>query len=306
MVVVTGGTGFIGSYLVRKLINSGEDVKVIDINKPGPMLLDIGKNFGFIRADITDEKAMLEHVKGDVVFHLGAMVGRLAGEENRVETLRVNINGTLNVLEACRKNDVGRMIFSSTSEVLGEAIYTPMDEKHPKNPITTYGIAKEAAEDLCKQYNRWYGLNVVCPRFFNVYGPGEKPNVYRGVITRFIWGVLNNRRPVVDKGCKRTFQYVTDLVEALASLMEKGRAGEVYHLCSEVPVGIEELASMIIRLCGSGVKPKFREPGPMDVRIKIPSGEKARKEIGYSPKVGLEDGIKRTIEWQRSLLEEKD
>ena len=166
MIIVTGGTGFIGSYLVKRLASSEDEIKIIDLNEPGLLLEEVKNKFDFIKADITDRKAMLEHIKGDTVFHLGAMVGRLAGEEDRSETLRVNINGTLNVLEACRKNDVSKMIFSSTSEVLGEAVYTPMDEKHPKNPITTYGIAKEAAEDLCKQYFRWYGLDVVCPRFF--------------------------------------------------------------------------------------------------------------------------------------------
>ena len=121
-------------------------------------------------------------------------------------------------------------------------------------------------------------------------------------ITRFIWEVLNNRPPVVDKGCKRTFQYVADLAEALLLLAKKGRAGEVYHICGDKPIDIGDLAEMIIEMCDSNLKPKFREPGPMDVRIKIPSGERARRELGYMPKITLRDGLKKTIDWQKTLL----
>jgi len=305
MIVITGGTGFIGSYLVREVVKPNEKLKVIDINPPTELLDPVKNDFEFVKADILDEQEMINLLKDvEVVYHLAAMVGRLQGEENRHETFNVNVNGTLNVLETCRKNDIEKMIFASTSEVLGEAQYTPMDEKHPKNPITSYGIAKEAAEDLCKLYHRWYGLNVICPRFFNVYGPGETASVYRGVIIRFIWEVLNNRSPIVDTGCKRSFQYVTDLAQALLLLEKKGKAGEVYHLCGTEPITIEELADLIIELCGkSGViRPKFREPGPMDVRIKIPDGRKAEKELGYVSKIPLKEGIQRTINWAKTLL----
>ena len=305
MIVITGGTGFIGSYLVREVVNTGEKPTVIDINPPTKLLDSVKNDMNFVRADILDELEIVNLLKDtEIIYHLAAMVGRLQGKENRHETIRVNVNGTLNILEACRKNDIEKMIFASTSEVLGEAIYTPMDENHPKNPITSYGIAKEAAEDLCKLYHRWYGLNVICPRFFNVYGPGETANVYRGVIIRFIWEVLNNRPPIVDKGCQRSFQYITDLTRALLLLEKKGKAGEVYHLCGTESITIEDLADLIIDLCGKSkvISPKFREPGPMDVRIKIPDGQKAKNTLGYVPQISIKEGIKRTIDWARSLI----
>ena len=304
-VLVTGGTGFIGSWLVRELIQNGYEVTVLDCNPTGELLEPVKGRYEFVQGDVLDSDGIRNCLKDvDAVCHLGAMVGRLISKERPYDSVRVNVEGTMNVLEACRANDVERLIFASTSEVLGEAIYTPMDEEHPLNPVTPYGIAKLAAEKFCLLYHRWYGMETICPRFFNAYGVGERPSEYRGVVTQFVWKVLHDQPPIVDRGCKRTFAYVTDIARGCRLLLEKGRAGEVYHLSGKGATRIEDLADLVIRLCGKEgeVKPVFRDPTPMDVRVKVPSYEKARVELGYEPETSLEEGLMKTIEWQKSLL----
>jgi UDP-glucose 4-epimerase len=305
LILITGGCGFIGSHLTKHLLSKSYSVKVIDVNPPGELLSDVKGKFEFEKVDILDrEKLKIVTKNCNTIFHLCALFGRLKSVEKPYENIKVNLEGTLNVLEAARKNDVDKFIFMSSSLVYGEAVKVPMDENHPINPVTPYGIMKYAAERLCLFYHNMYGIKVLISRPFNVYGPGEYPSIYRGVISRFIWNVLNNKPLEVTKDSKRTFQFVTDFVEGLRLLMEKGKPGEVYNLCSEEVVTIEELAKKIIEMCNKTGKINiiYKNPSALDVKIKIPSGEKARKELGYQPKTSLYNGLKQTITWMKKLL----
>lgn len=302
-VLVTGGSGFIGSHLVEELIKNGYDVRIADVDSPDRNLRGYEGRYEFVKCDVRNPRQLDEAVKGtEKVFHLAAQVGRLISTERPYECLEIDLKGTMRLIDTCQKYGVERIVFTSTSEVLGEAVYTPMDERHPMKPLAPYGVVKLAAERYCLMHHHLYGTDIVVQRLFNVYGPREFPSKYRGVVSIFINKVLNDQSPVVHRGCLRSFGYVKDVVCGSRLLMERGRSGEVYNIGGPVnPVTVGELAEKVIRLCGEEgkLKPTFVDPTPLDVLKKVPSIDKARKELGYAPEVTLEEGLKRTIRWQK-------
>lgn len=302
---ITGGSGYIGSWLARRFIQEGEEVCLIDVSPPSPGF-DLNKA-EYVEADITDKDGILKAIKGcGVLYHLAAVVSKLRGVEDRYHCIKANIYGTLNVLEAARLSGVRRVIYMGTSEILGEPLFTPTDERHHRRPKTTYGITKCAGEDLCYEYFLTYGLNVVIPRLYMVYGIEDRRMIkYQNVIIKFIWNVLHDKPPVVFKECIRTFLYITDCIEALYLLKDKGGGGEIYDICDRPEYGLsmEELAQMIIRLCEKEMEPILQEPPPTDTKVKLPSGYKVRAELGWSPEVRLEEGLRRTVKWMKELYE---
>lgn len=298
MVGITGGSGYVGSWLAQKFLEKGEKVRIIDI-APLPKMLK--NKVEYMNIDINDKKNIIKGIEGcNVFYHLAAVVSKLRGFEDRYYCVETNISGTLNILEACKKEKVNRVIYMGTSEILGEPLSTPTDERHPRKPKTTYGITKCAAEDLCYEYFLTYGLNVLMPRLYMVYGIDDwRPIKYHNVIVKFVWNVLNNKTPVVYKDCIRSFLYITDCVDVLYLLKNKGTAGEVYDICDrpEYAVTMEELAYKIIKLCGKKIKPIIKDPPPTDTKVKLPSGYKAYAELGWCPQVSLNDGLEKVVEW---------
>ncbi|MEW5936996.1 MAG: NAD-dependent epimerase/dehydratase family protein [Candidatus Thermoplasmatota archaeon] len=301
---VTGGSGYIGTWLVKELLREGHQVRIIDIAPPNPT---IGSHVEFINADVTNREDITHALQDcDAVYHLAAVVSKLRGLEDREHCIRTNINGTLYVLEACRIHEVKRLIYMGTSEVLGEPLFTPTDERHRRAPKTTYGITKCTGEDLCYEYHLSYGLNVVMPRLYMVYGIEDVRLVkYHNVIMKFIWNVMNNKPPIAYKDCVRSFLYIKDCAEALSYLLEKGKAGEIYDICDrpEHAVTMEELAWMVIDLFGKDITPILMDPPPTDTKVKLPSGYKAYAELGWAPKVMLTEGLKRVVEWMKTGVE---
>jgi len=303
MIGITGGSGYIGSHLAREFIKRDEKVRIIDIAPPPRDLVD-----KYFYADINDESGIFRGIEGcDTVYHLAAVVSKLRGFEDRRYCIQTNILGTLNVLEACVKLDVERLIYMGTSEVLGEPLYNPTDENHPRRPKTTYGITKCASEDLCYEYHVTYGLSAVLPRLYMVYGTNDiRPIRYHNVIVKFIWNTLHDKPPIAYKGCIRSFLFITDCVEALTLLKDKGKAGEIYDICADPKEAIstEDLAKLVIRLCGKNFEPIIQEPPSTDTKVKLPSGKKARSELGWSPKISLNEGLKRVVEeWKKYAAE---
>jgi len=223
-----------------------------------------------------------------VVYHLAAVVSKLRGFEDRKKCIETNVLGTLNVLEACRKHDVERLIYVGTSEISGK---------------TTYGTSKCAGENLCLEYHLMYGLNVVMPRLYMIYGPYDtRPLKYQNVIVKFISKVLNGESPTAYRGCWRSFLYITDCVEALYHLKDKGNPGEIYDICNYAEQGISmrNLALKIAYLCNKNILPIDKEAPRNDTMVKLQDGGKARGALNWYPEVSLDDGLLRVIDWMNS------
>lgn len=306
LIGITGGSGYIGTWLAKRFLEHAYHVRIIDTNN-SPIILS---NYEYVEADINDEDAISEAIKGcDVLYHLAAVVSKVRGLEDRRYCIQTNIGGTLNVLEACRKHDVNRIIYMGTSEVLGEPLFTPTDERHPRRPKTTYGITKCAGEDLCYEYYLTYGLNVVMPRLYMVYGVMDiRPIKYHNVIVKMFWNVFHGKPPVAYRGCIRTFLYINDCIDALYALLRKGKAGEIYDICDSADnaVTMEQLASKIIGVCGGlDLLPNIRNPPSTDTQVKLSSGYKAFVELGWMPKVDLDTGLTLVHAWMKKVLDDK-
>lgn len=295
---ITGGSGYIGTWLTKKLLENGERIRIIDILPPSAKLTS---KVDYVKADINNEDSISRAIHGcDTVYHLAATVSKFRGVEDRRHCIQTNVIGTLNVLEACRRYDVCRLIYMGTSEILGEPCFTPTDERHSRRPKTTYGITKCAGEDLCYEFYNAYNLNVVMPRLYMVYGVKDiRPIKYTNVIIKFVLDALHDIRPVAFSGCLRTFLYITDCIDALFILRDRGFAGEIYNICGrkEEVVTMEELAQKIIWLSGKDFEPIIREPPSSDTKVKLPSGYKAYVELSWLPKISLDEGLKRVVDW---------
>lgn len=301
--MVTGGAGFIGSHLARKLLETGHSVRVLDNLSTGRMknIEGLKGRVETLRGDIRDLETVKKAVEGaDYVFHQAAMVSVPRSIKSPVETADVNIGGTLNILSCSRDSDVKRVIFASSSSVYGDSPALPKREDMELNPISPYALSKLAGEEWCGLFGRVYGLETVCLRYFNVYGPNQDlESEYAAVIPRFINSTLNNKPPVIygDGNQTRDFTYVKDVVEANILAM-KGRPG-IYNIGSGERVSINTLLKTISRIAGRSVKPRHEKPRPGDIEHSLADISLAGKGLGYRPKFGLEQGLGETIGWFR-------
>ena len=294
-ILVTGGSGFIGLHLVRHLLEQGHKVKVVDLRKP-----DIEhKNLEFVNKSIMDELA--EDIHGcDVVYHFAAMLGGDNSDNRPLETMRVNLEGSVNVFKSAIEVNVKRMIYASSSEVYGEPRELPIREDSVKGPVSAYGVSKLAAEIYAKAYNHEFGADIKIVRFFNVYGPGQSNNF---VIPIFINNALEDKplRVFGDGNQTRCFTYVEDIANGVLKVLEKGRTGEAYNIGNNKPTTIFELAQIIKELTGSkseiiksgfGKETRLKE---REIEYRIPDISKM-KALGWEPKTIVREGIKRILD----------
>jgi dTDP-glucose 4,6-dehydratase len=304
--LVTGGCGFIGSHLVEALINRNCEVVVLDDLSTGKIAnlksVERCKNFTFVRGDIRNFDLVKTVVKDvEVIFHEAAIPSVVRSVENPLLTHEVNVTGTLNVLRAGLDAGVKRFVYASSSSVYGDVKVLPKREDMPTFPISPYGVSKLAAEQYCRAFHRVYGLQTVCLRYFNVYGPRQTYGPYSGVITIFINRILRGESPVIYGDGKQTrdFTNVVDVVHAsfLAAKI-KGAVGEVFNIATGKPTTINILAKKILKLCGrNDVEPKYAPPRSGDVRFSYADISKAQKILGYKPSVELNEGLAKLIEW---------
>lgn len=307
-VLITGGGGFIGTHIAINLAKKGFKIRLFDLNFNNFDVLS--KKLGYsleaekVIGNVLDEDALVNAVKGcDYVVHAAAMLGVKNTELKRLECLNINILGTINVLEACVKGKVSRIIFTSSSEVYGEPIECPIKENDPKSPVSLYGVSKIAGEEYIKAYHVKYRLDFSIVRFFNVYGPGQ---VAEFVMPRFIKNVLNNEQPVVyGSGSQvRTFCFVEDAAEGVSKVItEKNGLNQIFNIGNdEGSISIKDLAEKIIKISGKDLKPKFVDMEDSDreasreIQRRIPLIYQARQMLNYQPKFSLEQGIKKVIE----------
>lgn len=307
--VVTGGAGFIGSHLARRLVENGSRVRVIDNLVSGNLenLKGIEDSIVFLCGDIRDLRFLRTvFIGAEVVFHQAALTSVPESIENPLLVNEVNITGTVNVLTAAKECGVKRVVIASSSAVYGNSQILPKSEDLTPEPVSPYAITKLAGEMYSKFFSQFSGVETVCLRYFNVYGPRQNPNSeYAAVIPRFISRMLHGKRPIVygDGEQSRDFVYIDDVVEAnLLAASADGVAGECFNIASGVSFSLNELVELINRLLGTRLRPKYESPRVGDVKHSCASIEKARKLLGYAPTTSLEQGLRATIEWYKVQL----
>jgi UDP-glucose 4-epimerase len=308
--VLTGGAGFIGTTLTRRLIDENEIVVLDNLHRDALAGTDLSghPNLVFVQGDVLDADAVRDTIRGAThVVHLAAIAGVDTVLESPVRTMRVNLIGTYNVLEAAHAtiDTVERLVDFSTSEVFGRHAYK-VEEIHETAQGSvgearwTYAVSKLAGEHLAHAYYHEFGLPTCSLRPFNVYGPGQ---IGGGAIRAFIETVLAGEDLIIhgDGSQIRAWCYVDDLVDALLLVLERPEAvGEVFNVGNQRSVvTIFDLASRIRRLMGADVEIKFRPLHYTDVEMRIPNVDKARALLGWEPKVDLDEGLARTIAWYR-------
>ncbi|MGC9310183.1 MAG: NAD-dependent epimerase/dehydratase family protein [Candidatus Aenigmatarchaeota archaeon] len=304
--LVTGGAGFIGSHLAEKLADLGHEVSILDnlsiTDRNLPPLRE--KGIGLIIADITDLDRMLTEIKGfDTVFHLAAMNRAIKSINDPIKANRVNIDGTLNVLEACRKNGAGKVIFTSSSSVYGDSKIFPRREENGLIPSHPYAVGKLAAEQYMKVYHSLYGLKTVILRYFSVYGPRQLGTIeHAGVIPKFIHRVYNGEEIEVygDGNATRSFTYVEDVVNAtIKASKTEAAVGETINISSEREISVNGLISLIEGALGK--KANVRHVGAVkgEVRANMADSSKAKRLLGFSEKTPIEEGVKKTVSWYK-------
>lgn len=313
-VLITGGAGFIGSYLCEDYVREGHTVLCLDNFLSGNLVnvrhLLGHRNFKLVKGDIRDFD-LLERISRDVdvIFHLAAQIHVDRSYVEPKLTYEINVMGTQNVLEVARIFDVKKVVHTSTSEVYGSAQYVPIDEKHPLDAPHPYGASKIAADRMCSAYIQTYGMNISIPRFFNIFGPRQRDIGYGGVISIFTRRVLNGKPPVIyGSGLQtRDYTYIEDAVKAFDLILNHKPALEPVNFGTGREVSILDLANMIIDLCGKkgSVKPVHVEARIGEVNQLIANASKAKKLLKWTPKYDLKEGLKAFIQWYKEFGQEE-
>ena len=307
-VLVTGGAGFIGSNLADELIRRGAKVRIADNFLTGfqENLDEIEGDFDFIEADVADPEAARKIVDGiEVVFHEAALPSVPRSVANPLETHDACVNGTFNLLLAAKDAGVRRFIYAASSSAYGDQPTLPKVESMKPEPLSPYAAAKLVGEHYCRVFTQVYGLDTYALRYFNVFGPRQNPSSqYSGVISRFIDAFMKGGQPTIygDGEQSRDFTYIANVVDANIKAMEaKDGSGEVMNVANGEKVSLLELVEVMKRVTGrQGVEIDFQPERKGDVKHSQADNRRAVEWLRYEKVVGLEDGIRRTIEWWKN------
>ena len=296
--LVTGGAGFVGSALARRLLERGYDLRVYDDLSAGSIDHLAGVEHELIEGDVRDLDRLTAAARGcDAVFHLAAGAGVIDSIENPLNNFDVNARGTLVALWAARQAGVPRFVFSSSNAPLGANAY-PASEDKPLAPLSPYGAGKATGEAYCSAFHGAYGMDAVAVRFSNAYGPrsAAKSNVIPLFIRRIRAG-----QPLTiygDGSQTRDFVYVEDLARGLLLAAEtQGVGGQVFQLASGVETSLNQLVSLLGEVSGSEPAVRYEPPRPGEIQRNYSLIEKARERLGHAPQVTLRDGLQRTWNW---------
>lgn len=305
-ILVTGCAGFIGSHLCEKLLNQGLSVTGLDIIDPyysiewkenNLKVLKRYSNFNFVKGSILDSD-LLNNIIKDVenVYHLAALPGVRNSIKNPIKYCEVDVLGTIKLLDVSRLSDVKKFVFASSSSVYGEVPENelPASEDRKPCPISPYGLAKLQGEEWCKMFDRTYGLKTVSLRYFTVFGPRQRPDE---AFSKFISKIMRDEEIEVygDGNQTRDFTFVTDVVEGTILACDKGN--DVYNIGSGNKISVNEMVDLIEKSMNKKVKIKNIEKQQGDVTHTWSSLDRAKRELKYLPKISIEDGIKRHVEW---------
>lgn len=300
-VLVTGGAGFIGSHVVDTYVDQGFDVVVLDDLSTG-RLTNLNPNAKFYKMDIRnpDVKNVFEDERFDVVNHHAAQMDVRRSIAEPHFDADVNILGSLNLIECAVKYKVKRFIYISTGgAVYGEPEYLPCDEAHPINPICQYGVSKHTVEHYLFLYKINYGLNYTVLRYPNVYGPRQDPRGEAGVVAIFLGRMLSNQQVTIngDGEQRRDYVYVSDCAWANLLAMNNENGGGIYNLGSNRGTSVNEIFAALQAVTGNNQKPIFGPPKLGETRHIYLDPTKAQRELGWSPKTDLLDGLRQTAEY---------
>jgi UDP-glucose 4-epimerase len=299
-VLVTGGAGFIGSNIVRALLDRGDAVRVLDNFSTGSPsnFAALERDIEMIEGDLRNYERVHAGVSGvDIVFHQAALPSVPRSLKDPIATNAVNIDGTLNVLLAARDAGVRRVVFASSSSVYGNSTVLPRAESASPEPISPYAVSKLAAEHYCVSFSQVYGVETVSLRYFNVFGPNQDPtSEYAAVIPRFFSAIGSGCPvPIYGDGRQlRDFTYVENVVEAnLLAAEAEGISGAVLNVATGQATTIDDLADLVAQVLNRKAVKEYLPPRPGDVRDSWASIEQARRLIDYKPRIGLEEGLRR-------------
>lgn len=303
--LVTGGAGFIGSNLVRHLLQRGDRVRVLDNFATGRRenLQEISGAIELVEGDLRSDADVAKAVAGvRYVLHLGALGSVSRSVQDPLTTHEVNITGTLRLLLAARAAGVERLVFSSSSSVYGNTPVLPKQEDMTPTPLSPYALSKLAGEHYCRLFNSLYGVRTYILRYFNVFGPRQSPkSQYAAVIPLFIDALRAGQPPVIhgDGGQTRDFTYVDDVIAAnlACCTAPESAAGGVYNVAWGNRISVLDLARRISQLLGVSIAPVHQPPRAGDVRDSQADATRARTLLGWEPKVPFDEGMRRTVDW---------
>lgn len=301
--LVTGGAGFIGSNLVDALLARGDEVRVLDDISTG-YRENVPDAAELVEGDIRDPAAVDRAVQGcEVIFHEAAHRAVFRSVEHPLATDEANTRGTLHVLDSARNAGVRRVVIASSSSVYGGAEITPTPESAPLRPRSPYAVSKLAAEQYTRVFAGLYDIETVALRYFNVFGPRQRPDSqYAAVIPLFIDALRNGRPPTVhgDGKQSRDFTYIDDTVAAnlvAADAPAERASGGIYNVACGRQYSLLDLLDVLSRIIGVEIEPEFTDSRPGDVRNTCADISAARRDLGYEPRVSFEEGLERTVAW---------
>ena len=301
MFLVTGGAGFIGSNIVKELISRGEIVRVLDNFSTGKRE-NLSKfidhpNFSLVEGDLRSFHIVRDSVKGaDYILHQGALPSVPRSVKDPITTNDVNINGTLNVLEAAREFKVKRLVFASSSSVYGNSEILPKEEHMPVEPLSPYALTKYAGERYCQVFYKLYGVETVALRYFNVFGPNQdSTSQYSAVIPKFIKNIRLGKSPLIygDGTQSRDFTYVSNNVDAnIMACITPGIGGEVFNIACGERYSLIDLVNSINKLLNTSVEPIFEEMRLGEVKHSLACINKAKEILKFSVNTNFLEGLR--------------
>jgi len=308
--LVIGGAGFIGSNMVRFLLEKGQTVRVLDNFATGKRenLTEVADRIELVEGDIRDIRTVERAVdQAEVIYHLAALGSVPRSVEDPATSHDVNVNGTFNMLDAARKARVRRFIFASSSSVYGQSPVLPQHEGLPLAPISPYGATKAAGEVYCRTFYETYGLETIALRYYNVFGPRQDPtSQYAAAIPLFVSALLRDKPPTIfdDGEQSRGFTYIDNVTQAnwLAATAPKTN-GQAINISTATAVTVNTVVNTIRRLMGKEhIRPVYSPPRPGDIKHSLADVSLAEKVIGYKPFVSFEEGIEKAIGWYEANL----
>ena len=306
--LVTGGAGFIGSHLCEELVRRGERVRVVDnlITGKRQNLAHLPQ-VEFMEGDLADIDVARRAAHGiEYVLHQAAIPSVPRSVDDPLTSNRANIDASVNILVAARDAKVKRLVYAGSSSAYGNSEVLPKVETMPAAPLSPYALQKLVAEQYCQMFTTLYGFDTVTIRYFNVFGPRQDPSSpYSGVISLFISALCDGRRPTIhgDGEQTRDFTYVANVVDGvLRACHAPGASGEVINVATAGRISLNQLFAIVKREVGSSLEPDYSNPRAGDVRDSQADIGKAQRLLGYTPIVGFEEGLGRTVKWYRESM----
>jgi nucleoside-diphosphate-sugar epimerase len=306
MYLVTGGAGFIGSNIVRRLVAEGEKVRVLDNFSTGKKENLVGVNrVDIVEGSLTDRETVKKALEGvEYVLHQGAIPSVPRSVADPLGSNEANITGTLMAMEVAKEIGVRRFIFAASSSAYGDTEILPKVENMPGDPLSPYAVGKYSGELYAKVFAGIYGLQTVSLRYFNIFGPYQDPDSqYAAVIPKFIMKMLIGEAPVIygDGEQSRDFTFIDNAVEAnlLACRSDRVGKGEVINIACGESYSLNELVRELNKILNTNIEPVYTDPQPGDVKHSLADVSKAKELLGYEVKVDFKEGLRRTVDWFR-------